>query len=269
VTSIYVIVCYKLVPLFPLPILLFFAFVWSPFFSYIGARMVGITGTPQGVSFPFLREGTFILSGYKGADIWFAPVPMWGFGYGTQVWKEMELTRTKYRSYVKMTFAVVGILLVCSFLFWSMIWRLGRQIPSSAYPYVQKFWPFRATMQALWVSSTIGDHSSFIVDSIRWEYIGVGGLVAMVLYGIVRLAGLPIGLFYGIIGGVGLWPHYSIPMFAGAMLSRYVLAKRFGEKKWKSYAPILLAGYAAGIALVAMACTAIALLARSINQIVY
>jgi len=34
-------------------------------------------------------------------------------------------------------------------------------------------------------------------------------------------------------------------------------------------APILLAGYAAGMALVAMACTAVALLARSINQIVY
>ncbi|HUW58339.1 MAG TPA: peptide transporter [Planctomycetota bacterium] len=269
VTSIYVIVCYKLVPLFPLPILLFFAFIWSPLFSYIGARMVGITGVAQGISFPYLREGTFILSGYKGADIWFAPVPMWGFGYATQAWKELELTRTKYKSYVKMTFAVVVILLVCSFIFWSMIWRLGSQIPSSAYPYVQKFWPYWALMQSMWVSSTVGDHKSFIVDAIRWEYISAGSIAAIALYTVVRLAGAPIGLFYGIIAGVGLWPHYAIPMFTGALLSRFVLAKRFGEKKWRSYAPILLAGYAAGMALVAMACTAIALLARSINQIVY
>jgi hypothetical protein len=269
VTCIYVIVCYKLVPLFPIPILLFFAFVWSPFFSYIGARMVGITGVAQGISFPYLREGTFILSGYKGADIWFAPVPMWGFGWQTQAWKQLELTRTKYKSYVKMTMAVVVILLVCSFIFWSMIWRLGKQIPSGAYPYVQKFWPFRALMQSLWVSSTVGDHQSFIVESIRPWYIATGSLSAFSLYAVIRLAGAPIGLFYGLIAGVGLWPHYAIPMFVGCMVSRFILAKRFGEKTWKAYAPILLAGYAAGMALIAMACTAIALLARSINQIVY
>ena len=268
VTSIYVIACYKLVPLFPLPILLFFAFVWSPFFSYIGARMVGITGVAQGISFPYLREGTFILSGYKGADIWFAPVPMWGFGYATQAWKELELTRTKYKSYVKMSMTVVLILLVCSFVFWSMIWKLGKQIPSSAYPFVQKIWPYRATMQSLWVSSTVGDHESFIVEAVRWEYIASGSIVAIVLYTIVRLAGAPIGFFYGMIAGVGLWPHYAIPMFCGALVGKFVLAKRFGEKKWKSYAPILLAGYAAGMALVAMACTAIALLARSITEMV-
>jgi hypothetical protein len=268
-TSIYVIVSHKLVPLFPLPILLFFAFVWSPLFSYIGARMLGITGVMSGISFPFLREGTFILSGYKGADIWFAPVPMWEYGSGTQAWKELELTRTKYKSYVKMTFAVVVIVLVCSFLFWSMIWRLGNQVPSSAYPYVQKFWPYWALLQSVWVSSTIGDHRSFVVDAIRWPYISAGGIAAFSLYAIIRLTGLPVGLFYGIISGVGVWPHNSLPMFCGALLSRFVLAKRFGEKKWRAYAPILLAGYAAGMALMAMASTAIALLARSINQIVY
>jgi len=268
-TSIYVIACYKLVPLFPLPILLFFAFIWSPLFSYIGARMIGITGVTQGITFPYLREGSFILSGYKGADIWFAPVPMWGFGRQTQAWKQLELTRTKFKSYVKMSFAVVLILLVCSFIFWSMIWRLGTQVPSSAYPYVQKFWPYRALMQSMWVSSTVGDHKSFIVEAIRWEYISAGSLVAVSLFGLIRLTGLPIGLFYGLIAGVGTWPHYAIPLFCGALLSRFVLARRFGKEKWRAYAPILLAGYAAGFALVAMACTAIALLARSINQIVY
>ena len=268
-TSVYVIVCYHLVPLFPLPILLFFAFVWSPLFSYIGARMVGITGVMSGISFPYLREGTFILSGYKGADIWFAPVPLWEFGSGTQVWKELELTRTTYKSYVKMTFAVIAIVLVCSFAFWSIIWRLGNQIPSSAYPYVQKFWPFNALMQSMWVSSTVGDHRSFILDAMRWEYVTAGGASAAALYGITRLVGAPIGLFYGFVSGVGMWPHQVLVLFAGAMMGRYLFARRFGEKTWKAYAPILLAGYAAGMALIAMACTAIALLARSINKIVY
>jgi hypothetical protein len=35
--------------------------------SYINARMAGLTG--QTIGFPMIREGAFILSGYKGADI--------------------------------------------------------------------------------------------------------------------------------------------------------------------------------------------------------
>jgi hypothetical protein len=124
-------------------------------------------------------------------------------------------------------------------------------------------------MQSMWVSSTIGDHRSFILDAMNWNYVAAGGVVTAALYGVTRLVSAPIGLFYGFVAGVGMWPHMSIPMFAGALLSRYVLAKRFGEKKWAAYAPILLAGYAAGMALIGMACAAIALLARSINQIVY
>ena len=45
----------------------------TPVISYVNARMAGLTG--QLVSFPLLREGAFILSGYKGIDIWFAPIP--------------------------------------------------------------------------------------------------------------------------------------------------------------------------------------------------
>ena len=194
---------------------------------------------------------------------------MFYYGYEAQTWKEMEFIRTKFKSYVKMTFAVLVITLFCSFLFWSMVWRLGNQIPSASYPYVQRMWPFRALWQALWVSSTVGDTSSFILEAIRVKHILWGAGVATVAYGLVSLLGIPTGFFYGLVAGVAMWPHMVIPMFTGAMVSRYVMAKRFGRKKWKAYAPILLAGYSAGFALIAMACTAIALIARSMNQIVY
>ena len=268
-TMIYVVICHKLVPLFPLAILLFFAFIWTPLFSYIGARMVGITGQGAGISMPYVREGSFILSGYKGAEIWFAPVPLFSYGDEVQAWKEMTLIRTKFRSYVKMVFTVLLITLFCSFLFWTMIWKLGNQIPSASYPFVQRMWPYRATWQALWVSSTVSDSSNFILEAIRLKYILWGAGIAGTVYTVISLLHAPTGLFYGMVGGLGMWPHMAIPMFAGAMVSRYLMAKRFGKNRWRAYAPIMLAGYSAGFALIAMACTAIALIARSMNQIQY
>ena len=62
-------------------------------------------------------------------------------------------------------------------------------------------------------------------------------------YGLFALIGLPSQFFYGVVGGIGVWPHHAQPMLFGALLGRYYLAKRFGKDKWKRYAPILLAGY--------------------------
>ena len=79
---------YYLVPSFPWWITAFFKFIWTPIYSYIGARMIGLTGSPQGVSFPYLREASFYLSGYEGAGIWFAPVPIFQWGYEAQTFKQ-------------------------------------------------------------------------------------------------------------------------------------------------------------------------------------
>ena len=54
------------------------------------ARMGGLSG--QQVSFPMIRKGAFILSGYKGIDIWFAPIPYADHGHRAQLFREIELT---------------------------------------------------------------------------------------------------------------------------------------------------------------------------------
>ena len=74
-TLCFIALVYYLEPTFPVWISVVFGFLWTPFFSYIGARMIGLTGSPYGSSFPYAREGSFYLSGYKGVAIWFAPVP--------------------------------------------------------------------------------------------------------------------------------------------------------------------------------------------------
>ena len=73
----------------------------------------------------------------------------------------------------------------CSFIFWAFIWKLG-PIPSSAYPYVQKFWPFHATMQAFWAKSTLpGAGSRLVTQIIRWDYIGIGLAFSGALYAVL------------------------------------------------------------------------------------
>jgi len=57
----FVVLVWWLVPGFPWWISALFGFVWTPIYSSIGARMIGLTGSPQGVSFPYLRKGSFYL----------------------------------------------------------------------------------------------------------------------------------------------------------------------------------------------------------------
>ena len=267
-TLCYIFVCHKLVPLFPLWLLIFFGFVYSPLFSYIRARMIGLTGSPQGVTFPFVKEGCFILSGYRGVDIWFAPIPMFDYGTQTQGFKQLELTRTKFISTVKAAFATLVILLVCSFIFWSVVWKLA-PIPSSTYPYVQKLWPFFAFNKCMWASATLGEGKSWLLDAIRLPRIMGGFTAAAIMYALTVVLKIPVGFFYGTVAGLSYWVHRAVPTMAGALFGRYYFAKKFGQKKWKAYTPVLLAGYACGMGLIAMASVAVALIAKAISQIVF
>jgi hypothetical protein len=448
----YVVFTKILVPGFPTWILLVFGFVVSPLVSYVQARMIGITGTATGVSFPYVREGTFILSGYRGIDVWFAPLPLYTWGGGAQQFKQLELTRSKFKGLVKAQAMAAVIMLVCSFFFWSLIWSLA-PIPSEAYPYVQRMWPYFATNQSLWVSSTLASDKleteqgnfeinplqedvakrwpdldtsseaarqagitgelfdargaapesaanrargttqgalgampggpserseprddghaggqgpgalasgmarqldtlstradlhgrialeklppggpatapadpaavlwvvsgaapnpaeqkqltrlsaqrtaqywvsaqtagnltsqipagatvsvkprrSFLKEAITKAKVGGGFIAAAVLWAVTTALRLPTGVFYGFVGGQAIWPHYVIPQMIGALLGRYWLRRKFGEKTWKAYTPILLAGYACGSGLVAMLAIGFALLAKAISRVI-
>ena len=265
----FILLVWWLIPSFPWWISAFFGFVWTPIYSYIGARMIGLTGSPQGASFPYLREGSFYLSGYQGAAVWFAPIPLFNWGFEAAAFKQLELTRTHFGSIVKLAVVALLILFVCSFIFWSFIWKLG-PIPSSAYPYVQKFWPFHATMQAFWAKSTLAEGGNELIKTIiRWEYVLTGVVGSAGMLGVLSLLKWPVALFYGFIGGVGAWPHFLLPNFIGAMLGRYHFQKRFGAERWRAYTPILLAGYSCGMGLIGMSSIALALISKAVSSIVF
>ena len=250
---------------FPLIFLLLFGFVVTPVISYVNARMAGLTG--QLVSFPLLREGAFILSGYKGIDIWFAPIPYSDHGRRAQLFREVELTGTRLSSILKAELLLLPLSLVCGFVFWSLVWQM-EPIPSPTFQYAQTYWHLIALRQCLWYSATLGGETLFD-QAIKGWWIAGSFVMAGGLFGVMSWLGWPISLVYGFVRGLGGLPHLLIPEMAGALLARYWLEPRFGTQQWRQYAPVLLAGYACGMGLVGMSAVAIALISKSVTQLHY
>jgi hypothetical protein len=262
-TIAYIVLCRILVPGFPIFFFIFFGFIFTPLNSYINARMIGMTG--QWVGIPMVREATYILSGYKGADIWFAPVPMDNYGGYAQKFREIELTGTKITSIIKAELFMIPIIFITSILYWQFIWQLG-PIPSPAYPYAQKMWDLQALNQSLWISSTVTG-KTWLLEALKIPVIVIGFIFGTFFISLFTLLGLPILAVYGFVRSFGHLPHFVIPEIIGALLGRFYFAKLFGKEKWLSYTPILAVGYACGIGLIGMACVAVALISKSINPL--
>ncbi len=248
---------------FPIFMLLAYTLFVTPAISYVSARMIGLTGSP--VAFPFLREGSIILSGYRGVDIWFAPLPLADYGPTTQMFRELTLTRTKFTSLVKVELFMLPICLICSLLFWAFFWHI-ESVPSSTYPFTAKMWPLQATYQCLFMTATTGENS-WLIQSIRPSYILGGMGFGFLLLTITTLAGLPALFFYGMIGGLGAIPNAAIPMFIGAVLGRRIFEVRYGRETWRRYTPVLAAGYACGVGLIGMLSVAFAMVAKSVSSL--
>ncbi len=261
----FIAVCHRVVPTFPLGILLFFGFVWTPIISYISARMAGIAG--QGADIPFVREASFMMAGGGSTAIWFAPIPLNNVGGMAQQFRTVELVRAKFTSILKVELLMLPVMLVCSFVFWNFIWRLA-PIPSATYPFAAKFWPAGAQTQLLFMTANReGQGNVFLQKVIHPNVIAAGGILTFVLFGITAIANLPQLFFYGFIGGTQADPSGVILMFLGAMLGRYYFEKRYGKENWQSYTPVLAAGYYCGMGLIGMAAVSIALLSKSVSPL--
>jgi len=144
---------------------LFFGFVFTPFQSFVNARLVGMVG--QTVEIPFVREATILLSGYRGVDIWFIPFPLGNYGAQTQKFREIELTGTQFTSIIRAEIFMVPVVLFTSFLYGSYIWKLA-PIPSASYPYAQLMWRLRAFQQCLFITGTMRSELSVDNDRASW-----------------------------------------------------------------------------------------------------
>jgi len=237
-------------PPFPLWLLIFFGFAYTPFVTYVSTRMEGIVG--QQMPIPFVREATFILSGYKGAAIWFAPIPMYDASMLAMHFRTTELTGTKFTSLIKSEILIFPIMVIGALTFSEFLWSLG-PVPSELFPYANQFWELNAFQQGLVYSATLpGDFVTPFHDAFRPEFIMAGLALALAVFAGLNHFGLPIFLVFGIIRGLDQsLPHAIIPMFLGALLGRFVFRKRFGDR-WPQYRIVVAAGFSAGVGLITM-----------------
>ncbi|MHC4593216.1 MAG: OPT family oligopeptide transporter, partial [Planctomycetota bacterium] len=257
-----VMLCHWLVPKFPIWILLAFGFGYTPIMSYVSARLHGLTGHRVGI--PYAKEAAFVLSGYKGVDIWYAPVPMWDVGNGVRHFREIELTGTKFTSIFKAQLVMVPIALVTGLLFWSFLYKIS-DIPED-YPFAMRFWPRDATMRAFWMTATTSGNA-FFLKSINWRFITAGTTYGIVAFSILRVLGAPTLFLYGTITGLVGDPAWGFPMLCAALLGRFYMQKIFGRERWGNFTPVLAAGYGAGLGLVSMGAVAIMLIHKAITMV--
>jgi hypothetical protein len=247
-----------------LGVFVFYGFVYTPIVSYVSARMEGVVG--QSVQIPFVREATFILTGYRGAAIWFAPFPANNYGSQTLYFRKTELTGTSFRSLIKSELFIFPIVVIAAVVFSHFIWRIA-PVPSSAFPYAEQFWELSAYRQALVYSSTMpgGEHGPFAQAFVP-SYLFTGLGVALAAYAASSWFGWPVLLVYGLIRGLDQsTPDVILPQFIGALLGRYYFAKKFGEN-WKHYIVVFFAGYSCGVGLVMMLALGIVFMSKSVFQ---
>jgi hypothetical protein len=247
---------------FPLWLLAFYGFVYTPIISYVSTRMEGIVG--QQVAVPFVREATFILSGYKGAAIWFAPIPLHDYARQAQFFKTTELTGTKFTSIIKAEFLIFPLSIIGAILFSQFIWSIDN-VPSDMFPYANKFWELKAFQRGLIFSATLpGEASSPFLEAFKPDVLAYGFIAAIVVYGTLSHFGLPIFLVYGVVRGLDQSvPHGIITMFLGALFGRFVCRKWFG-RDWPQYRIVFAAGFAAGIGLITMFSLGIVFMSKSV-----
>jgi hypothetical protein len=261
-----VLVCRWLIPDFPWIFFAGFGFLYVPIISYASAKLEGLVG--QTVQIPYVREAVYVLSGYRGVAIWFAPMPIVDCGTRTRDFRVMELTGTRVSGLIKTELVCIPIVLVGSLLFSEFIWRLG-PIPSEAYPYTQEVWRLWALTSCLTYTATT-EGSSMFLEAIKLKVILLGLGLGVGSFWVLSLLKLPTLLVFGVVRGLGqTTPGHVVPEIIGALIGRFYLERKFGRKRWRKLVPVILAGFTCGLGLMAMAGVGIALIWKSISTLLY
>lgn len=248
-------------------VFVFYGFIYTPLISYVAARMEGIVGMT--VQIPFVKEATFILTGYQGAAVWFAPFPAHNYGAQTLYFRKTELTGTKFTSMIKAELFVFPVTIIATIMFSQFIWRIA-PVPSAAFPYAEKFWELIAFRQGLIYSSTMpGGTEGPFAQAFNWWYLLSGLGIALLAYAVLSFFALPVLLVYGVIRGLDQsTPDVILPQFIGALLGRYYFAKKFGSR-WPQYRVVFFAGYGCGLGLIMMLSLGLVFISKSVFQSQY
>ncbi|MBN1671999.1 MAG: peptide transporter [Kiritimatiellae bacterium] len=233
---------------YPWVIMTFYALVYTPIISYATAKLEGICG--QAVSIPYLHEVTILLTGHKGADIWFVPMPIQNLGAETVGFRVLELTGTKIISQIKTLALTVPIIIIASFLTSELLWRMA-PIPSSAYPYTERMWELKLRNWCLIRTSTLEGGSQFL-EALHGDYVLWGLVSGSCLFAVLSAFGLPVMLVFGAVWGLNQdSPGALFCTMLGACLARFHFKRKYKEM-WLKYMVVVRAGFGCGMGITSM-----------------
>ena len=264
-SAFWIILSTVLVPGFPWPFFVFYAVVYTPLISYASAKLEGLCG--QSVTIPLIREATYILSGYRGVRIWFAPAPIPNYGFAAKEFRVMELCGTKIISQIKTQLVVIPIIIIASLIFSQVLWQMA-PVPSDAYPFAQVMWDLQAKNASLTYSATM-EGGSLFMEAWKWRWFFTGTGSGLLAYAFLSIFHLPTLLIFGMVRGLGeSYPGALILEMCGALVGRFYIRRRIGDV-WLKYATVLMAGFSCGMGLMAMVSIAITILTKMIAPLLY
>ena len=204
-----------------------------------------------------------MMTGYKGADIWFAPMPIQNLGAETVGFRILELTGTKIISQIKTLALTVPIVLIASLLASEMIWRMA-PVPSSAYPYTEMMWELSLRNWALMITATQEGGSQFL-EAMHFNYAWWGFLSGSSLFAVLSALGLPIMLIFGAVGGLAQSnPGAMFCTIAGAFVARFHFKRKY-KGMWLKYMVTIMAGFGCGTGITAMIAMAFTVVVRMLS----
>lgn len=254
-----------LIPGYPWAVFVLYALIYTPIISYATAKLEGICG--RAVNIPYVKELTIILSGHKGVDIWFAPIPVQNLGVATVGFRTLELCGTKIKSQVKTLILTTPIVVIASLMAAQLMWQMA-EVPSDAYPYTQLMWELHLKRQLLTFSATMEGGSEFM-EALRLEYMlwGLGG--GSGLFILLSVLGMPVMLIYGAVWGlVQSSPGAIIWQMCGAFVGRFYFKRKFKEM-WLRYMAVILAGFGCGMGLISMVALSVTIITKMLTPLAF
>jgi len=245
---------HMLIPEVPLYISLLTSTVISFFIAMIASRAIGEIGFFPPMPWPW--QAIVYFTPYEGYAGWVqAPYISLGTqGSMCQAVKVAYLTQTRPTDYFKAL--VIGLVLnaAVGFLMMDFFWRLA-PIPSSAYPNSMVYWPLFATNDSLFATRQI------VLDP------KIMGIAAAIALGITAstplLSKVGIASPVPLLIGCYMLPPYSIMMFIGSLVGRYVIRRYVGAERWNRLRGVLAAGILAGVGVFIGVGIALLLVARA------
>lgn len=248
-------------PRYPWMIMTFYALVYTPLISYATAKLEGVCG--QAVNIPYLKELTILLTGFKGAEIWFAPMPIQNLGPETVGFRVLELTGTKIISQVKTLLLTLPIVVIASFVTSEILWRMA-PIPSSAYPWTERMWELDLRNKCVMLTSTLEGGSQFL-EALHFEYAGWGLALGSSLFAILSMLGLPVMLIFGAVWGLAQSnPGALFCTMAGACAAKFYFKRKYKDK-WLKYMMVVMAGFGCGMGVTSMVAMAFNVITRMLR----